>query len=616
MTIWFHARYSLLFLLALILSGCNMNREKEVPIKDEIIIGLNPSERSEDTQKNAEILADLIARKIEMPVHIFVAQDYSGLVEALRARTIDFAFLAPVSYVHAERIADAKVLLKAERRGSPYYFGSIVVRKDSPYYTIDDLKGKQIAWVDPSSASGHIFPKAALIEAGYPPDSLFAKEVFAGGHDAVLLSVINGTIDAGATYANDTLGISGSWTQLESGGLKDQIRPIFFSQPIPGDNIATSRYMQEHYSDLVKRVTDAIATMHKDPEGAEIMQSMYHVDAMIPATSEDYEPVRNAARLLNLDMTGVIREDDPERIAQDRRNRLYSWLLLLASAMLGLGLLVVQTRRRKKEKMTSPLVPQEENDQKESAGSQFALRGIHVQFEDRRGTIVIALDGVTLNINKGEFIGVIGPSGAGKSTLLRLLNRTIEPTAGKIYVDGRDVTHIQGKELLQLRRKIGFIFQQFNLIKSLSVLQNVLNGRLAVTSTLPSLLGIFRQEEKLKAEEALMDVGLEEKVRSRAADLSGGQQQRVAIARALAQEPEAILADEPTASLDPVLAESILSLLQEINQERNITIIANLHSVELSRRYAGRIIGLRTGQVVFDGSPTEITEETIRTIYQ
>ena len=220
-------RYRLIFILLLgvIPFGCTGEFEAPASEKTEIVIGLNPSERSEETQRNADLLAGLIAKKINMPVRMFVAQDYSGLVEALRGRTVDFAFLAPVSYVHAERIADAVVLLKAERYGSPFYFGCIVVNADSPYRTIEDLRGKRIAWVDPSSASGHLFPKAGLIEAGYDPDSLFSKQVFAGGHDAVLLSVLNGTIEAGATYANDTSGISGSWTQLEKGELRARIRP-------------------------------------------------------------------------------------------------------------------------------------------------------------------------------------------------------------------------------------------------------------------------------------------------------------------------------------------------------------------------------------------------------
>ena len=598
--------------------ACTEGPEEITEAKSEIIIGLNPSERSENTQQNADLLADLISQRMKMPVKMFVAQDYSGLVEALRARTIDFAFLAPVSYVHAERIANAEVLLKAERNGSPYYYGCIVVHAESPYKTIDDLIGKEVAWVDPSSASGHIFPKASLIEAGYQPDSIFSKEVFAGGHDAVLLAIINKTLDAGATYANDTLGESGSWTQLENGSLQHQVRPIFFSQPIPGDNIATSRYMIEKYPELVKQVKETISTMHLDPEGAKVIKEMYHVDAMVPATSADYDPVRKAAELLHLDITGKIAKDDPEQAERNRRNSLYSWLFVIGSVAFGV-LLIVQTKRQQGKTDASQGTKHREEinkgDSSSADGAQFSLREIAVTFEDRDGRLIPALNGVTLNIVPGEFLAIIGPSGAGKSTLLRLLNHALESTGGRIWFDGNETTRVQGRELRRLRRRIGFIFQQFNLVTSLSVLHNVLTGRLSSTPTGQSLFGLFSSEDVQHAEAVLKEVGLGDKIRSRTSDLSGGQQQRVAIARALAQEPEALLADEPTASLDPILAESILTLLQTIHRDRGITIVANLHSIDLAQRYATRIIGLRSGQIVFDDTPDRLTEEKIGMIY-
>lgn len=607
------------FLLLCFLNGCGTEGNAPVPEKTVITIGLNPSERSENTQKNADLLADLISRRIDMPVKMFVAQDYSGLVEALRARRVDFAFLAPVSYVYAERIADARVLLKAQRHGSPYYFGCIVVRADSPYRTIGDLRGKQIAWVDPSSSSGHIFPKAALIEKGIDPETFFARQTFAGGHDAVLLAVINGRIDAGATFANDTAGESGSWTQLEEGALAGRVRPVFFSQPIPADNLSTSRRMMEEYPDLVEKVTGAVAGMHRDSLGKEIMRSMYHVDAMVPALPADYDPVRRAADLLNLDITGEIKKDES-------RNELYSRLLVAGALLFGLAVLIVQTirqKRRGKAPVPSvadgvhPNIP--EPDEKGPAPdpeAQFSLRNLHILYPDRKGGRVHALKGASLDIHPGRFVAIIGPSGAGKSTLLRGMNRSVEPSAGTVLFNGRDVTHVRGEELLLLRRRIGFIFQQFNLVPSISALRNVLTGRLAHISAGRSLLGTFPKEEMERGMRYLEEVGLAEKMKSRASELSGGQQQRVAIARALAQEPEAILADEPTASLDPVLAESVLSLLLQINRERGITVVANLHSIELARRYAERIVGLRDGRIVFDGTPDELTETEVERIYR
>ncbi len=612
-------RELLVILVALLpfLSACADGEEETLAPKTEIVIGLNPSERSEDTQKNADLLADLIAQKIGMPVKMFVAQDYSGLVEALRARTIDFAFFAPISYVYAERIADAHVLLKAQRFGSPYYFGSVVVRKDSPYRTLQDLRGKQIAWVDPSSSSGHIFPKAALIEQGIDPDEFFARQTFAGGHDAVLLAVINGTIDAGATFANDTLGKSGSWTQLEGGTLGQQIRPIFFSQPIPADNLATSAFMLEKYPQLVQVVTNAVEHMHQDSLGVEVMRSMYHVDAMVPATSADYDPVRRAADLLNLDIRGEITKDN-------RTNLLYSWILVGAALCFGVVLIVLQVSRQKKAK-TKSVQPASANAEavSGSAGAsgisediQFLLSDISVVYRDRSGADVPALNGLSLAVHPGEFVAIIGPSGAGKSTLLRVLNGSVGSVRGQVLFNGENVTGVTGDRLRSLRCQIGFIFQDFNLISRISVLNNVIVGRLSEISGWRSVLGLFPKTEVERAKNVLKEVGLEEKVGSRASDLSGGQQQRVAIARALSQNPQAILADEPTASLDPMLAESILSLLQNINRERGITIIANLHSIDLAKRYGSRIVGLRAGKAVFDGPPDQLTDEEIGRIYQ
>ena len=602
----------------LFLPGCSGDGEGTNVPKTEIVIGLNPSERSEDTQENAELLADLISRKVEMPVKMFVAQDYSGLVEALRAHTIDFAFLAPVSYVYAERIANARVLLKAQRFGSPYYFGSVVVRSDSPYRSLEDLRGRHIAWVDPSSSSGHIFPKAALIDQGFDPETYFARQTFAGGHDAVLLAVINGTIDAGATFANDTLGESGSWTQLEGGALSNRIRPIFYSQPIPADNLATSAFMLEHYPELVQSVTYAVEHMHEDSLGKHVMHSMYHVDAMVPATSADYDPVRRAADALDLDITGNIKNDEG-------LNSLYSWILVLGVAVFGLVLIGVQVSRQKgqwRRRMGSKGNGSRIAKAGEGAGGivgamdfQFVLSDLSMVYRDRSGSDVAALSGLSLKVRRGEFVTVIGPSGAGKSTLLRVLNRSVEPTKGQVFFDDSDVTHASGHRVRELRRRVGFIFQSFNLIPRVTVLRNVLVGRLSEVSTLRSVFGLFPKREVERALAYLGEVDLEEKSNSRAADLSGGQKQRVAIARALAQEPDAILADEPTASLDPILAESILTLLQEINRKHGITIIANLHSTDLARKFGTRIVGLREGTVVFDGSPQDLTEQAIHEIY-
>ncbi len=225
-----------------------------------------------------------------------------------------------------------------------------------------------------------------------------------------------------------------------------------------------------------------------------------------------------------------------------------------------------------------------------------------------------ALKNISFEVQDGEFLVVIGLSGSGKSTLLRCINRLIEPTSGRIIWDGVDITAASPAELRQIRRKIGMVFQQFNLVKRSSVLTNVLAGRLGYVNPWLSLLGIWPQEEKRRALEALERVGIADKAYSRADALSGGQQQRVGIARALMQDPTLILADEPVASLDPVLSHSILQYLEQLNKE-GITVICSLHFLDLVHRYATRVVALKDGVKVFEGSPKEIDRARFKEIY-
>lgn len=227
----------------------------------------------------------------------------------------------------------------------------------------------------------------------------------------------------------------------------------------------------------------------------------------------------------------------------------------------------------------------------------------------------VALKDVSFTVNDGEFLVVIGLSGSGKSTLLRCINRLIDPTEGKVIFNGIDVTASSGVELRHIRRKIGMIFQQFNLVKRSSVMTNVLNGRLGYLNPWASILGVYPSEEKERAVDALSRVGIAEKAHSRADTLSGGQQQRVGIARALMQEPSMILADEPVASLDPVLAHSILKYLEVLNKEDKVTIVCSLHYLDLIQRYATRVVGLKDGKIVFEGLPTDIDRTKFKEIY-
>lgn len=229
---------------------------------------------------------------------------------------------------------------------------------------------------------------------------------------------------------------------------------------------------------------------------------------------------------------------------------------------------------------------------------------------------VQALKNVNLAINDGEFVAIIGLSGAGKSTLLRAINNMHEITEGNIYIDDVDISGLRGKELRLMRRNIGMIFQSFNLVKRMNVFNNVLAGRVAYHSTFKTVFGLFpREEDKLIALEALETMGILEKAFTRADQLSGGQQQRVALARALAQEPKVILADEPVASLDPITTISVMNDFKKINTELGITIIANMHHVDLALKYATRIIGIKGGEIVFDGPVDKVDEDILFNIY-
>ena len=226
-----------------------------------------------------------------------------------------------------------------------------------------------------------------------------------------------------------------------------------------------------------------------------------------------------------------------------------------------------------------------------------------------------ALDGIDLDVQRGEFVVIIGLSGAGKSTFIRCLNRLLDPTAGTLRFAGEDVTRVRGSALRGLRRRVAMIFQQFNLIGRASVLVNVMTGSLQRQPLWRAVLGLWDRATRAEARRTLGLVGLEGYDRRRADALSGGQQQRVAIARALLQRPDVILADEPVASLDPATSHSVMRYLKALQEEHGLTVLANLHFLSLARAYATRVVALKAGAKVFDGPPSEITDERFRAIY-
>jgi len=227
----------------------------------------------------------------------------------------------------------------------------------------------------------------------------------------------------------------------------------------------------------------------------------------------------------------------------------------------------------------------------------------------------MALDGIDLNVQKGERLALIGPSGAGKTTLFRLLNCTLRPTSGKVWINDEDIEALHGKRLRQARRRIGTVYQQHNLVPRLTVIHNVLAGQLGKWSTLRSLASLAKPAAIELAHKALSQVGIPDKIFERTDELSGGQQQRVAIARVLVQDPEVILADEPVSSVDPTLASTIVKLLIDISQSTHKTLLVSLHSVDLVLAYFPRVIGIKEGTATFDLSPDKISDAMLEDLY-
>ena len=241
---------------------------------------------------------------------------------------------------------------------------------------------------------------------------------------------------------------------------------------------------------------------------------------------------------------------------------------------------------------------------------KFQLKNVTRKFGQH-----VAVDGVNVEIDKGEMVGVIGRSGAGKSTLLRMINRLVDPSFGSIHFGDVEVSALKGQGLRNWQRDCAMIFQQFNLVPRLDVLTNVLLGRLNHRPTALSILNVFSREERIMAIAALERLGIEQTALQPAGTLSGGQQQRVAIARALMQGPKVVLADEPIASLDPLNAKIVMDTLRDINEREGITVVTNLHTLDTARNYCSRIIGMAQGRMVFDGTPDQLTADTVQEIY-
>jgi len=284
--VWIAVGMGLFFVVLTLACGRNGSSTKALRV------GFVPAEDAQQVMQNAQPLVEILRKELGMEIEPFVATDYTGIVEALRVHKLDVAFLAPASYVLAKNEADIKVILKSERKGIPFYYAAIITRADSSIKTLDDLRGKTFAFGDTLSTTGHVFPRKMLKERGIDPTRDLKQILYSGGHDATVLAVLNGKVDAGATYANSPDGNDTAWMRY----LKDpadvkRIRAIAFSEPIPADNLVVSGALDPQ---IVKRLEDIFIELSRDAKGKKMLRDLYQIDGFVPATDQDYDSVRRA----------------------------------------------------------------------------------------------------------------------------------------------------------------------------------------------------------------------------------------------------------------------------------------------------------------------------------
>ena len=263
-------------------------------------VGFVPAENAQEVARNAQPIVEILQRELGLEVQAFVATDYTGVVEALRANKLDMAFLTPASYVLAKGEADVKVILKSHRRGRAYYHSVIITHVDSGIRTLEDLRDKTFAFGDPLSTSGHIFPRKMFMEKEINPVKDFKKVIYSGGHDATVLAVLNRKVDGGATYANFPDGRGASWTQyLKDPEEQKKIHAIAYSEPIPADNLVINSFLDPV---LTKKIEKIFLDLSSDSKGKKMLRDLYLIDGFIPATDQDYDSVREAFKIAGIDL--------------------------------------------------------------------------------------------------------------------------------------------------------------------------------------------------------------------------------------------------------------------------------------------------------------------------
>jgi len=291
-----------ILLAAATLAGCGGAKSSKGVLR----VGFVPSENVQQVAQNAQPIVDILHKELGMDVEPFVATDYTGVVEALRAKKLDIAFLSPASYVLAKNEANVQVALKSHRKGSAAYYAAIITRSDSGIKTLKDLKNKTFAFGDPLSTTGHIIPRKMFLENGIDPGKDFAHVIYSGGHDATVLAVLHRKVDAGATFANFPDGKDAAWMQyLKNPEEQKQIRAIAYSDPIPADNLV---YRADLDPAVAKKITDTFLALGRDPAGQKMLRDLYQIDGFVPASDQDYDSVRAAFKSAGINLKEALKK--------------------------------------------------------------------------------------------------------------------------------------------------------------------------------------------------------------------------------------------------------------------------------------------------------------------
>jgi len=292
-------------LLFLLFFGCAGSEKQRRVLR----VGFVPSENVQQVTQNAQPIVEILQKRLGLEVQAFVATDYTGVVEALRADKLDIAFLSPASYVLAKSEANVKVVLKSHRKGSASYYAAIITHADTGIRTLADLRNKTFAFGDPLSTTGHIFPRKMFKENGMDPTKDFKNVIYSGGHDATVLAVLNRKVDAGATFANFTDGKDAAWIQyLKDPEEQKRIRAIAYSEPIPADNLVMNARID---AALAKKVEEVFLDLSQDPGGKKMFRDLYQIDGFVPATDQDYESVREAFGIAGINLKEALKRKKP-----------------------------------------------------------------------------------------------------------------------------------------------------------------------------------------------------------------------------------------------------------------------------------------------------------------